>query len=220
MEIHILSKKKSILNTYLEEIRSEIIQKDRLRFRTNISRITQFLCYEMSQRLQYHPVEIQTGLGIKKTEVPDQDIVVCSILRAGLTMHQTILNCFDQADNAFISAYRKHDIHDASKFEIIIEYLACPNLNNKTLILADPMLASGQSCWLAYEALLKYGKPKQLHILSVIASKQGLDYLENKVPEETHLWLADLDPELNDYGYIVPGLGDAGDLSFGIKLQH
>ena len=220
MDVHIVSKQNSILNTYLLELRDQNIQKDRMRFRKNIERITQLLCFEMSKSLVYENKDIETGLGNLSLSVPVQDLVLCSILRAGLSMHYTILDCFDQADNAFISAYRKHDKQDPSKFEIIIEYLACPDLRGKTLVMIDPMLASGKSLSLAYNALKDYGDPKQVHIISLIAAQAGIDHLEKNVPADTNLWLAALDPELNDYGYIVPGLGDAGDLAFGEKLQH
>ncbi|MBT8268044.1 MAG: uracil phosphoribosyltransferase [Flavobacteriaceae bacterium] len=220
MQIHRLSSKNTILNTFLSEIRDKSIQKDRLRFRKNIYRVSQILCYEMSAYLDFREQDIKTTLGSKTVELATQDLVVCSILRAGLSMHQAVLDSFDQADNAFVSAYRKHDADDPSQFEIIIEYLACPDLEGKTLVLVDPMLASGKSFTLAFEALLTYGQPKSIHLLSIIAAKEGVDYVSEKFPKGTNLWLGDLDPELNDYGYIVPGLGDAGDLAFGTKLQH
>ena len=220
MDVHIVSDQNSILNTYLLELRDKDIQKDRMRFRKNIERITQLLCFEMSKTLSYETREVNTGLGNLFISVPVQDLVICSILRAGLSMHYTVLDCFDQADNAFISAYRKHDSQDPSKFDIIIEYLACPDLKDKTLVLIDPMLASGKSLALAYQALQAYGEPKQIQIISLIAAKEGVDLVGKHVPANTNLWLAALDSELNDYGYIVPGLGDAGDLAFGEKLQH
>lgn len=178
------------------------------------------MAYEMSADFRYKERSVKTPLGFKKTTIMEDELVICSILRAGLSMHYTVLDCFDKAENAFISAYRKHDLKDKSKFEIIIEYLACPDLNDKTLVLVDPMLASGQSLWLAYKALLNYGIPKDIHLMSIIASRPGVDYISEHFPENSTLWLADLDPELNNYGYIVPGLGDAGDLAFGEKLQH
>ena len=220
MQIHNLSSKNTILNTFLSEIRDETIQKDRLRFRKNIRRISQVLAYEMSASLDFKTEDIKTPLGTKKVQLAQQNLVVCSILRAGLSMHQSVLDSFDQADNAFISAYRKHDAADRSKFEIIIEYLACPDLNEKTLVLIDPMLASGKSFCMAYDALKPYGKPKSVHLLSIVAAQKGVDYVSGHFPDDANLWLGDLDPELSDYGYIVPGLGDAGDLAFGIKLQH
>ena len=220
MDVHVISKHDSILNTYLYELRDQELQKNRMRFRKNIERITQILCYEMSKSLVYEPKEFTTGLGQAFIDVPVQDLVICSVLRAGLSMHPMVLDYFDQADNAFISAYRKHDKDDHSKFEIIIEYLACPDLNNKTLVLIDPMLASGKSLTMAYRALQPHGKPKQIRLISLIASQAGVDHVNTHFPSNTGLWLAALDPELNDYGYIVPGLGDAGDLAFGEKLQH
>ena len=220
MHIHNLSLRNTILNTYLAEIRDESIQCDRLRFRKNIQRISQIMAYEMSAFLKFEEHEVKTPLGIKHVHLAEQNLVVCSILRAGLSMHQSVLESFDQADNAFISAYRKHDPEDRSKFEIKIEYLACPDLNGKTLLLIDPMLASGKSLSMAYEALSAYGEPACVHLFSIIAAQQGVDYVNAQLPESAHLWLGDLDPELSDYGYIVPGLGDAGDLAFGMKLQH
>ncbi|NNK87011.1 MAG: uracil phosphoribosyltransferase [Flavobacteriaceae bacterium] len=220
MDVHVISKHDSILNTYLYELRNQELQKNRMRFRKNIERMTQILCYEMSKSLVYKSKAVKTELGNTFIDLPVQDLVICSVLRAGLSMHHMALDYFDQADNAFISAYRKHDPGDHSKFEIIIEYLACPDLNNKTLLLIDPMLASGKSLTMAYQALQHYGEPKQIRIISLIAAQAGVDYVDANFPEHAELWLAALDPELNDYGYIVPGLGDAGDLAFGEKLQH
>jgi len=145
--------------------------------------------------------------------------VLCSILRAGVPLHQGLLNYFDDAENAFISAYRQH-LHDPESFEIVVEYLACPSLENKTLILADPMLATGQSLISTYEALIPFGTPKEIHLVNVIGAQGGIDFIKNYFPKSTHLWIATVDEELNSKGYIVPGLGDAGDLAFGEKLQR
>ncbi len=218
MHIHNFSDKSSILNTFVSEIRSVTIQKDRMRFRRNIERIGEILSYEMSKILSNETINIQTPLGQSELNVPKDDVVICSILRAGLPFHNGILNYFDKAENAFISAYRQH--LNSKDFEIIVEYIASPNLENKTLILADPMLATGQSLALTYEALKSHGIPKQIYILSAIGAEAGIEYIKNKFPENTHLWIAAIDKDLNDKGYIVPGLGDAGDLAFGEKLKN
>lgn len=217
MTIHHLLKNNSVLNTFLKEIRESNIQKDSMRFRKNIERIGEILSYEMSKSLSYNKEEINTVLGVKESDILENDLVICSILRAGLTLHQGILNYFDHAENAFISAYRYHPNNDA-EFEIKVEYFASPSLEGKTLILADPMLATGQSLVAVYESILKYGTPKKIHLVSVIGASDGINFIKNHFPENTELWIADIDPVLNDKGYIVPGLGDAGDLAFGAKL--
>ena len=219
MHIHNLSEKNSILNTFLSEIRDKKIQKDRMRFRRNIERIGEILGYEMSKSLEYHNATIATPLGEVKLDILNHDIVLCSILRAGVPLHNGLLNYFDDAENAFISAYRHHK-EDPNSFEIVVEYLACPSLENKTLILADPMLATGQSMVATYEALKPFGEPKNVHLVSVIGAQKGVDYVSKNFNSDTHLWIGDIDQELNSKGYIIPGLGDAGDLAFGKKLQH
>jgi len=218
MLIHNLSNIDSLLNNFIFEIRDTSIQNDSMRFRRNIERIGEILSYEMSKTLSHHTINAETPLGNTKVNVPQDDIVICSVLRAGLPLHNGVLNYFDKAENAFISAYRHH-LNDTD-FEIIVEYIACPNLENKTLLLVDPMLATGKSLALTYEALKSHGTPKQVHILSVIGAEPGVDYVKDKFPENTHLWIAAIDKTLNDKGYIVPGLGDAGDLAFGDKLRH
>ena len=217
MNIHHLSTSPSILNKFISETRNQKIQKDSLRFRRNIERIGEIIGYELSKKLSYTPTEVETPLGKKQIHLPKKEIVLCSILRAGLPLHQGLLNYFDDAENAFISAYRHHPNNDA-EFEIVVEYFAAPTIENKTLLLADPMLATGQSLVAVYEAIKKQGVPKEIHIVAVIASQAGIDFIENHFPENTHLWVATIDQELNDKGYIVPGLGDAGDLAFGPKL--
>ncbi|MGZ0015647.1 uracil phosphoribosyltransferase [Yeosuana sp. AK3] len=219
MHIHNLSLQNSILNTFISEIRDTTIQKDRLRFRRNIERIGEVLGYEMSKVLNHSTSEIKTPLGISEMDLIKNDIVLCSILRAGIPLHNGLLNYFDSAENAFISAYRHHP-NNSDAFEIIVDYLACPNLENKTLILADPMLATGRSIVTTFEALKPFGTPKDIHIISCIGAQEGVDYVQHYFPKDTHLWIAAIDKTLNDKGYIVPGLGDAGDLSFGEKLQH
>ena len=219
MQIHNLSLQNSILNTFISEMRDVEIQKDRMRFRTNIERVGEILGYEMSKYLNYKPSEIQTPLGKSQINLLDNDIVLCSILRAGVPLHNGLLSYFDKAENAFISAYRHHK-DQPETFEIIVEYLACPNLENKTLILADPMLASGQSMVATFEALKPFGVPKEVHLVSVIGAKKGIEFVQKEFDENTHLWIATIDDTLNSKGYIIPGLGDAGDLAFGEKLQH
>lgn len=219
MHIHNLSSQNSVLNTFISEIRDITIQKDQMRFRRNIERIGEVLGYEMSKQLDYKAKTTQTPLGQSTSNVFNNDIVLCSILRAGIPLHNGLLNYFDASENAFISAYRHHD--DATQtFEIKVEYLACPSLEGKTLVLIDPMLASGQSMVSTYEALKPFGKPKAIHLVSVIGAKDGVDYIKSHFTSNTHLWIAAIDNELNDKSYIVPGLGDAGDLAFGSKLQH
>ena len=219
MQIHNLSDQNSILNTFISEIRDVTVQKDSMRFRRNIERIGEILGYEMSKSLSYKRSSVETPLGNSSINLFENDIVLCSILRAGVPLHQGLLNYFDNAENAFISAYRHHR-HDPESFEILVEYLACPSLENKTLILADPMLATGQSLVATYEALKPFGIPKEIHLVNVIGAQDGVAFIDSYFPENTHLWIATVDEKLNSKGYIVPGLGDAGDLAFGEKLQR
>jgi uracil phosphoribosyltransferase len=219
MHIHNISNQNSILNTFLSEIRHVDIQKDSMRFRRNIERIGEVLGYEMSKSLSYKTTSIKTPLEDCHINLCDDNIVLCSILRAGVPLHNGLLNYFDTAENAFISAYRHHK-HNPESFEIIVEYLACPSLEGKTLILADPMLATGQSMLATFEALKPFGTPKEVHLVSVIGAQEGVDFIENHFDKNTHLWIAAIDETLNNKGYIVPGLGDAGDLAFGEKLQQ
>ncbi|MGG5485957.1 uracil phosphoribosyltransferase [Gaetbulibacter jejuensis] len=219
MHIHNLSLQNSILNTFISEMRDENIQKDPLRFRRNIERTGEILGYELSKSLNFKTQSITTPLGTSETMLINDDIVLCSILRAGVPLHNGLLNYFDKAENAFISAYRHHKDNPES-FEIIVEYLACPDLEGKTLILADPMLATGQSMVATFEALKPFGTPKDVHLVSVIGAQEGVDYVSQHFNINTHLWIATIDKKLNEKGYIIPGLGDAGDLAFGAKLQH
>ncbi|MBL4662336.1 MAG: uracil phosphoribosyltransferase [Flavobacteriaceae bacterium] len=217
MIVHNFELQNSLLNRFIAELRDKNIQKDSMRFRRNIERIGEILSYELSQTLDYHTEVVTTPLGEKKVSLPQNDVVLCSVLRAGLPLHQGLLNYFDTAENAFVSAYRHHpDGKDA--FEVIVNYFATPSLENKTLLLADPMLVTGRTLENVYNATKKHGSPKQIHIISVIGSKVGIEYIEKVFPEDTHLWIATVDDTLNSKGYIIPGLGDAGDLSFGIKL--
>lgn len=217
MKTHHLSTQNSILNTFIAEIRDQVIQKDSLRFRRNIERIGEILGYELSKELRYAVSEIATPLGKKKLNLPEEEVVLCSILRAGLPLHQGLLNYFDTAENAFVSAYRHHP-NNNDQFEIVVEYFAAPSIENKTVLLADPMVATGQSLAAVYDAIKIHGKAKEIHIVAVIASQEGIDFIKEHFPKNTHLWIAAIDPELNDKGYIVPGLGDAGDLAYGTKL--
>ncbi|MEI7502628.1 MAG: uracil phosphoribosyltransferase [Paludibacter sp.] len=217
MKIINLSDNNSVLKHYIKEIRSVEIQKDSMRFRRNMERIGEIMAYEISKTMEYKMEDIQTPLGIAKIEEIDENIVISTILRAGLPFHTGFLNYFDTAENAFVSAYRKYK--DALKFDIFIEYIASPNIDGKTLIITDPMLATGSSMELAYGALLTKGKPKKIHIATVIASQVAIDYVAAHFPDaKTTVWAAAIDPELNEHSYIIPGLGDAGDLAFGEKL--
>lgn len=206
----------SILNQYVSEIRNVKVQNDRMRFRRNLERIGEIMAYEMSKEFTYSTKSIQTPLGISPVNTPDNKIVISTILRAGLPFHQGFLNYFDRAENAFVSAYRKYK--DALKFEINIEYIASPRIAGKTLIITDPMLATGSSLELSYGAMLTKGNPKEIHVAAIIASQQALDYIKQVFPEEkTTIWCAAVDPEIDSHSYIIPGLGDAGDLAFGEK---
>nr|WP_315130473.1 uracil phosphoribosyltransferase [uncultured Flavobacterium sp.] len=217
MQIHLLSENNSVLNHFLAQIRDVKIHNDSLRFRRNIERIGEIMSYELSKELQYENIEIQTPLSIKKTTQVKDSLVLCSILRAGLALHQGFLNYFDAAENGFISAYRHHPNND-DYFEIKVEYQAVADINEKNVVLIDPMLATGQSIVAVYHKLMERGTPKDIHIAVVIAAPEGIAYLEKNLPENCHLWIAALDEKLNEHAYIVPGLGDAGDLAYGNKL--
>jgi len=217
MQIHYLSESNSILNHFLSQIRNVNVQHDSMRFRRNIERIGEIMAYELSKNLNYKDVAIQTPLGIKKTTEIEEQLVLCSILRAGLPLHLGFLNYFDNAENGFVSAYRYHYNNDDS-FDIKVEYQAVPNIENKNLLLIDPMLATGQSMVAVYNKLLEKGIPSEIHIAVVIAAPEGVAYLQQHLPDNCHLWIATLDEKLNDKNYIVPGLGDAGDLAYGNKL--
>jgi uracil phosphoribosyltransferase len=217
MKIHHLAQNNSVLNNFLSEIRDKNIQKDSMRFRRNIERIGEILAYELSKSFSYKSISVETPLAFKEVQVVEDSLVICSILRAGLPLHQGLLNYFDNAANAFISAFRHHPYND-ERFEIVVEYLASPNLDGKTLLLADPMLATGQSLVAVFESLKKLGNPKEIHLISVIGAEEGIHFIEKYFPENTHLWIATIDSHLNEKGYIIPGLGDAGDLAYGKKL--
>ena len=217
MKIHYLSENNSILNHFLAQIRDVNIQNDGMRFRKNMERIGQIMAYELSKTLLYKPISVKTPLGIKETSSTADSIVLCSILRAGLALHTGFMSFFDNAENGFVSAYRHHPKND-DDFEILVEYQAAPSFENKTLILIDPMLATGQSIVAVLEKLHLEQKPKEIHIAVVIAAPEGVAFLEKNLPQNCHLWIAALDEKLNEKNYIIPGLGDAGDLAYGNKL--
>ncbi|WP_428223835.1 uracil phosphoribosyltransferase [Flavobacterium sp.] len=217
MHIHYISEQNSVLNHFLAQIRDVNIQKDSMRFRKNIERIGEIMSYEISKQLEYKNLEIQTPLGIKKTTTIANPIVLCSILRAGLALHQGFINYFDEAENGFVSAYRHHYNNDDA-FDILVEYQATPSFEGKNMILVDPMLATGQSIVAVLNKLHVEHQPKEIHIAVVIAAPEGVQYLQEQLPENVHLWVGALDEKLNEKNYIVPGLGDAGDLAYGIKL--
>lgn len=217
MKIVDLSLENSELNRFVAEMRDVEIQKDRMRFRRNIERVGEIMSYEVSKTFNYCQKEIITPLGSSVVNISDEQIVLGTMLRAGIPYHQGFLNYFDNAENAFISAYRKYK--DALKCDINIEYIASPDINGKTLILADPMLATGSSMELTYRALLTKGKPKKVHMVSVIASLPALDYLSSVfADDDITVWTAAVDSMINEHAYIIPGLGDAGDLAYGKKL--
>lgn len=216
--IQILGNQNSVFNQFIAEIRDEKIQADPLRFRTNIERISMIFAYEISKRLTFINKEVITSLGMAETPVLSDQVVIASILRAGLPMHQGMLTIFDKAENAFISAYRKYNKNE--EFEIKVEYTSSPQLDDKILILNDPMLATGASMALSYKELLHFGRPRHTHIVSIIASVEGVEYIKRKLtPGDYTLWLGAIDDELTAQSYIVPGLGDAGDLAFGKKTD-
>lgn len=217
MQIHYLSENNSVLNHFLGQIRNIKVQNDSMRFRRNIERIGEIMAYEISKDLSYKNVEIETPLGFKNTTEIDDKLILCSILRAGLPLHIGFLNYFDEAENGFVSACRHHPNNDA-EFVILVEYQALSSINNKTVLLIDPMLATGQSIVAVYEKLIQNGAPKEMHLAVVIAAPEGVAYLEKHLPDSCHLWIAALDSNLNEKNYIVPGLGDAGDLAYGNKL--
>jgi len=217
MQIRYLSEENSILTHFLSQLRNVEVQQDSMRFRRNIERIGEIMSYEISKTLEFNPVKVQTPLAIKHTFELKDKVVICSILRAGLALHYGFLNYFDDSENGFISAYRYHPYND-ERFEIKVEYQAVPNINDKILLLVDPMLATGKSLVAVFEQLLSTQKPKEIHIAAVIAAPEGIQYLKENLPDYCHLWIATLDNCLNEQKYIVPGLGDAGDLAYGNKL--
>ncbi len=215
--VNILAQKNSLMNLFISELRDKQIQKDSMRFRRNMERIGEIFAYEISKNLEYKIMDIQTPLGTSTMSLPQSKIVNATILRAGLPFHNGFLNYFDNAENAFISAHRKY--HKDGSFTIQFEHLSSPNINGKTLILSDPMLASGASMEIAYKALLERGTPAHTHIATIIASNQGINFVKKHINmKNVTIWAGDVDDELTSKSYIVPGLGDAGDLAFGSKM--
>jgi len=218
MTVHHLCENNSVLNHFIAEIRDITVHRDRLRFRKNIERIGEIIAYEISKSLNYKSLLVQTPLGRCNIPLISDKVVLATILRAGLPFHQGFLEIFDNAENAFVSASRKYN-QDHTRFEIVVEYLSSPSIEGKTLIIVDPMLATGGSLDLAYRALLKRGEPAKVHVACIIASRKGIELVQTILPKEkTTIWAAAIDPELNDRAYIVPGLGDAGDLAYGEKI--
>lgn len=206
----------SLMSQYMSELRNVKVQNDMLRFRRNLERIGEIMAYEISKTIEYKDTEIETPLAIAKCKEVGEDIVLATIFRAGIPYHKGFLDYFDHAQNAFVSAYRKYK--EKEDFDVYIEYIASPNLDGKTLIIADPMLATGASMELSYKALLTKGNPAKIHVASVIASKAAIEYIKQTFPEDkTTVWVGAIDDEINSHSYIVPGLGDAGDLAYGIK---
>lgn len=214
--VQVIGSKNSIFNHFIAEIRDAGIQKDSMRFRRNLERMGEVIAYEISKTMVYEPGEVTTPLGIANTALLKDQPVIATILRAGLPLHQGLLNYFDKAENAFVSAYRKH--HKDGTFTIQMEYLASPNLNGKVVIVCDPMLATGSSIVDTYKFLLQRGIPKHTHIVAIIASAEGVEYVKKHLPENVTLWIGAVDEELTAHSYIVPGLGDAGDLAYGSKI--
>ena len=218
MEIKILGNNHSILDQYLSEIRDEVIQKDPLRFRENMYRIGEIFAYEISKLLEFEVTDVTTPLGVAKVPKLKSQPVLATILRAGLSVHNGLLKIFDRGENCFISAYRKYT--EEGDFDIEFEYMASPSLDNKVVILSDPMLASGKSMEIGYHALFSKGSPLHVHLVSIISSQQGVNYLINKIrAENVTLWLGAIDEGMTPHSYIVPGLGDAGDLAYGEKID-
>ena len=211
-----LSETNSVFNKYIAEIRDVDIQKDSMRFRRNLERIAETLGYELSKKLSYKSIDVQTPLGTSVEYVPSENPVLTTILRAGLAMHNGILNIFDNCDSAFVSAYRKHSTPE--EFEIYVEYMAAPQLNDRIWIISDPMLATGNSMVTVYNAMLKFGKPKKIYIVVAIATPDAIQLVQKYLPKNTEIFVGAIDKDLTAQSYIVPGLGDAGDLAFGEKL--
>ncbi len=219
MKVTCLDNNNSILNSFIREIRSVDIQNDSMRFRRNIERIGEIMAYEISKTLNFNQVDVVTPLGITPTNLISDKIVVASVLRAGLAMHNGVLSYFDGAENCFVSAYRKYI--DENNFDVHVEYIASPDITGKTVILCDPMLATGASMELAYKAILSRGVPARVIICAIVSSQKAVDYITSTLPSETcDLWTAVIDPELNEHAYIVPGIGDAGDLCYGEKMDN
>lgn len=213
----VFTQQPSLANQYIAELRDVSIQQDRMRFRRNLERLGELMAYEISKTLSYQTLAVQTPLGISHTQVLRKQPVLATIMRAGLPFHQGFINYFDQAENAFAGAYRGYSSSDNDEFEIAMDYIVSPDLSGKTLVLCDPMLATGRSLEKVYHALLRYGIPAQTHIAAIIASPEGVRHVQQQLPQ-CHLWLGAIDDHLNEHSYIIPGLGDSGDLSYGGKV--
>lgn len=220
MEVINFAETPSLVSRYMLELRDINIQGDPMRFRRNLDRIGEIMSYEISRRMSYRTTTVQTPLGTASCQEPSEQVVLATILRAGLPFHHGFLSYFDSAENAFVSAYRRYK-EKGDSFDVLVEYLASPSLEGKTLILVDPMLATGSSMELAYRALLSKGTPAKIHVASVIASAQGVRYVQDHFPaDRTTVWIGAIDDEVNSHSYIVPGLGDAGDLAYGEKIDR
>lgn len=213
-----LSQEHSLVSNWVSELRDVNIHNDRLRFRRNLERIGEVAAFEISKELPWKERLVETPLGRHTSKVLQEQPIIATILRAGLAMHQGVLNYFDQADNAFVSAYRKHNA--TGGFDIVLDYVSSPSIENRILIISDPMLATGTSLAKTILALEHLGKPAKVYIIAAIASTKGIAYLQKEIGGKINLWCGDIDNELDENGYIVPGLGDAGDLAYGEKLQH
>lgn len=215
MKIVNFAEQDTIVNRFMSELRDVTVQQDRMRFRRNLERIGEIMAYEISKTLAYQPQTVDTPLGTTTVNLPADKVVLATILRAGIAFHQGFLHYMDNAENAFVSAYRQYS--DETHFDIYVEYIASPSIDGKVLVLADPMLATGSSMELCYKALLSKGNPSHIHLAAAIASRQAISFVKQHFPENTTVWVAAIDDELNAHGYIVPGLGDAGDLAYGTK---
>ena len=219
MKIIDFSKSNSVINQYMAELRDADYQKNRLLFRNNIMRMGEMTAYEISKTMDYRPREVRTPLGTATVNVPAEEVVLATIFRAGLPFHAGFLNVFDHAENAFVSAYRTYEDEEHTRVGIHVEYLATPSLEGKTLIIADPMLATGGSMEMGYEAFLTKGTPRRIHVACVLAAPEGIDHMKKALPDDrTTIWCGAIDPGLNEHKYIVPGFGDAGDLCYGGKI--
>jgi uracil phosphoribosyltransferase len=212
-----LSEENSVANHFLAELRDVQVQKDPMRFRRNLERMGEVMAYEISKTLDYAEREVRSPLGVANMSLPAEQPVLATILRAGLPLHQGLLNYFDRADNAFVSAYRKHRKGEDG-FDVEVEYLSSPSIDDRNLVISDPMLASGRSMVLVHKALMRMGRPKAVHIVAVIASTEGVEYVQKHLPANIHYWIGAIDEEMTAEAYIVPGLGDAGDLAYGNKV--
>jgi uracil phosphoribosyltransferase len=214
--VHNLSESVSLIGNYLSELRDVNIQKDAMRFRLNLERIAEIIGYEISKKLDYKMIQTETPLGVSEDKVLKENPLLITILRAGLAMHSGLLRYYDRSESAYISAYRKHTTPE--EFEIYVEYLAAPNLDGRVWIISDPMLATGNSMVTVYKALLKNGKPSKIYIVSAISTPDAIEFVKRNLPDTTEIWVGAIDKELTAQSYIVPGLGDAGDLAYGVKV--